>query len=106
MRTVRVEIMFGLTYCVVVRGSQEARVKAAISGDSPRYGVLYLGESSDLVNRIRLLAAPPAEVKWVVPGSALMLPVQTGWGYDNISSCYGMFDLRQGEPYFHQPVRR
>jgi len=87
-----VETLFDLNYRVLVRGSWEPRVHAALEGRVARFGVLSLGESQDIVTWI---AEVPEEApaQWVVPGTQVPLIVRSGRGYDRISPTFGAFDF-------------
>lgn len=101
-RTINVEMLFDVAYAVAVRGPWADRVRAALEGDVERFGVLYLGESTDLVTWIAPLNGDASNgVRWVVPGTSLRLPVVSGRGYDSITAAYGTFDIREGEPAWH-----
>lgn len=99
IRVVKVDTLFDLSYRVDVRGSWEARVRAALAGDVARFGVLSLGESTDLVTWLdECPSDTPAQ--WVVPGSRMALPVRSGRGFDTVSAEYATFDFGTAPSWF------
>lgn len=106
-RPIFVDTLFDLSYCVMVRGPWVARCREALAGNVERYGVLSLGESTDIVSWVGELPEPPPSVQWVVPGQQMVLPVKSGRGFSNLTdTVFGSFDLKFGEPHWHAPVRR
>jgi CRISPR-associated protein Cas5t len=101
------ELLTGMSFAAFVRDGVEAeepslasRVVAALSdpGSVTRFGGLSLGESSFLVDELRLLQAgdlaPRSDAAWLVadPAGSLALPL---W-VDHVGSAstrYGQFDL-------------
>lgn len=104
-RVIKVETMYDMTYTVCVKGPQEQLIRNALAGKVTRYGVLYLGESYDLVTHIQVKDEMPTETEWVVPGKSTLLPIASGRGYGNFTVKYGMFDVKTGAPHFHQPSK-
>lgn len=100
-RVIKVDTMFNLSYVVCVQGPWEERVRQALQGNVERFGVLYLGESFDIVTFIQEVPEPPPEVEWVVPGTTVLLPVVSGRGYGNLTVKYGLFNVETGAPHFH-----
>lgn len=98
-RVIRVETWFDVAYTVLVRGPLEERLRAALRGEVRAFGVLYLGESEDLVHWINEVQ-DPSNVKWVTPGTEMALTIQAGRGYDTINNKMGLFDLRAGNPHW------
>ena len=97
-RTIKIETLIDPSYCILVDGPWESRVRAALDGKGDCYGVLYLGESSDIVHWVGEMLDPTDQVEWLVPGTEMVLPTKAARGYHNMDSTYGTFDLRVGRP--------
>jgi hypothetical protein len=103
-----VETLFNVRYIIHIDtdAKTEQSLRDTIAGcNQKRYGLLYLGESTDLVTVLREARDEDLEgARWVVPserGQGMCLPVKTTWGYDNINPMLGWFDFGN-EPYFHK----
>jgi len=94
VRCINLDILYDISYIIVVNGEWEQKLRDSLAGKISRTGILYLGESSDLVNVFEI-PNPPEGVLWVTPGASHTLPVKTGRGYDNISVAYRSFDIRR-----------
>jgi len=86
------EALFGVEYQVVVEGTYVERLRAALRGELPRYGVLSLGTSED---EVWLLKEADKAAEWVTPGKAFPLIVKPQRGYKNRRPQYGFFDLTE-----------
>jgi len=100
IRTIHVVTYLDPAYCILVEGPWEEKIRSALAGEVKRYGVLYLGESEDLVHWIAEVPQPPGHVEWLVPGQTMTLPVKSGRGYDNIRLTTATFDFHAGEPHW------
>jgi len=95
MRPVHVEKWYDLSHCVQVRGPWEDKIRETLEkGRDDFFGVLYLGESQDLITWIGETDDPLDKVQWLVPGSQMQLPVKTLYGYRNYGPTLKGFDLR------------
>ena len=90
-RPVRHQTFYDMVYQVVVEGSFEERLRRALRGDVERFGVLSLGESSNVVNWTQ--EGPVVPTEWVVPGRAFALTMKVARGYRNLSPTYRSFGL-------------
>lgn len=100
IRPFHIETFFDLTYIVLIKGPQAAKIREAIAGNVERFGVLYLGTSDDAVTWVGEYEGSLEAVQWVVPGTTIPLTITAPYGYGNYSAEYGSFDLNIGEPHF------
>lgn len=96
IRPVHRETLFFPSYRIGVEGDSQTinNLRAALRGEVDRYGLLYLGESEDLVDWV---GEETGSAKWLVPGVEIALPVRTVRGWDNLNSTYGRFNLVEAE---------
>jgi len=112
VRPVKRDVLFDLSYRMVVEGAFEELIREALDGKAKRYGLLYLGESDDMVYWVTTKTAP---TKWVVPGNSMALPIKAGRGFGTLSPIYRGFAFLEMdtdevpedawlEPY-HEPAK-
>jgi CRISPR-associated Cas5-like protein len=82
------ETMFHLVYRVTVEGDVEDRVRDALHNATG--GGTYLGESD---NPIWWIDESDPMAKWVVPGTAMALPLKSGYGFGKVSPVYRGWDF-------------
>lgn len=105
VRPILVEVWYDLIYAVRVEGPWEDRIRAALAGEVDRYGVLYLGNSDNIITWLDTYDGEDSSVEWVVPGTAIPLPVRTPTlrerNFKNMETVYDVFDIKTGEPHLH-----
>ncbi len=90
IRPVKVDTFFGVSYQIGIDGALEPLVLKSLKGEVVRTGVLYLGESDNLVY---WLSEGKRAAEWLVPGTKWMLPIKTEKGYKTVRPTYRNFDL-------------
>lgn len=87
-------------YRVLIKASeaQETQIRKGMEGEADRYGILCLGKSDDVVNRLEEVPED-APALWLTDGNALRLTVGTTTGFRNYSPVYKTFDYGE-EPYW------
>ena len=101
-RPFAIEVFFDMEYVFLVEGPWEEKIRDAVAGKTDRYGVLSLGSSDDPVTHLGEYTGPLDAVKWVVPGNTIPLPVHAPYGYHTVHPTVKVFDLRNGDPVFHE----
>lgn len=100
IRSVSVEVWFDWQLVVRVQGKLEDELRSAMRGDRPRYGVLCLGESQDMV-QVFEREVSDEDVGWICPVGeeepGYLLPVQSGQGYGSMTTRYGRFAVKPGQ---------
>lgn len=95
IRPVSVDTIFKVSYQIGVDGELEALVRKALKGEVDRTGILYLGESDNLVY---WLVEEERAAEWLIPGDKWPLPIKTQRGYDKVRPTYRTFGLSGAMP--------